>query len=1076
MQALSVTFLNLTARLTMRVQIFELTCPHAIGFAADDCLGTVVANYIKEELDAADREERPPQVERFPNTFLEDLAPDPNNADAFVSLTPQATSHALPQVKPATVIIINTEGNPQPYVKMLQSQELPPQLVERLLGDPTDSQSALVVNRDYRRVCAMRWDSHVEGYLFNGRLGQYTGELKSAPKTWLQALDYWPALPYGPRPGDPDVSSDQDVRRWSPKGEKPGIKQWLTGIRDIETIEPHDEADLPRDAKRMLASAVTTFQTAPPGRMRVPQGVSLMPVSEADDEDSEEVDLEGVMNFDQLLKLGGGRSGQPCNTRNHDVGHVAGPPNDDEEGEARPFSSLLGKRSGVHELTNKVTPKAGPVEGIGPTRASVLSMDRATSDQFTPHPILHQSIPTSRPAESNACVNESTTTEAMFYSNGPKSAHADRMGLKGSASVQARWELQNRQKQQLAITTAGSVQRLRLREPLQDQVPSAFHSAPMSLSTGQDPEACPPSHCPDPAPKWESLLAPTADPESGDLIDVSPGVHKPAAEVDVPPGLQPLPGVEELPTSENDTAQRPDARVTSATSTQREKQVLASVVYHPRDVATSAPAPAPEETLIDFSEGEITLAALPRAQLSFSAAPLTPSRQQIRADKSVSGMQIRERLADEPEELHRTYTMRQKAPKKYKSQVQSKPSGTKPKAQLPLPDPAPPARKKKEGEGKAPQKPAKEGTTTKSRPLPIQACGSSMVSEKQPYMVEDTPMPPDTAGAEPKESMLASLTKVLDATRTANTMSHIVMQFGKTYLHSPSGRPADVMQPVALAKQLCSVSSPPKTTFGSRLTQRDAEAFRLFNLSRSPLNVDLSPNYFYEVQIRSTEGQIHVLKWFLSEQPDGQLADDGTPSPTLHFSTMNTCIMADAHILFPSRPFDAHISVEIDALDDDKAMRAQFSDFISSARCLFVEGQQVPYSARSNPSFAARIPIGLRVDKVLLHVSLRQRLADGVYLVLDRVDKMKLQSVTARADGCNVEATLDPGDSNSAWWEAKMVLPPTVGPAALLTRAEDFVAQMDGVGFTNQGPWCLGSDVQGGLGKGKAREVELPYW
>nr|POF12740.1 hypothetical protein CFP56_09892 [Quercus suber] len=945
----------------------------AHGFEADECLGEIIDQYVEEELQAAMHEERPASVEWFANVFADSLPPDPDNADASEPIEGPAppSSSRLP-LKVATVFIIDTEGVPSTHVRFLQSKHMPKEVVRRILVDPLNQKLVRAISRGHR-ACAVRLIVGKQQHIYNGRIARRAYDAAAVDDDWLRAVNIWPRLQSarGDAPGQPtgDVqpSKDEQSRRWNLKGKQPTVSQWLADIGEGEPSGRVEEADLPQDAKLMLANSLKSYDTAPLGNILIPEGVALLPSPEEEEEPERDSDDDSI-TFSELLRGLG-----PCR-RSSQVSQSQ------TQGLAAEKRNNGGK-SHIQAGSAQQASSGAPMkrQGLGP-------------DQRKSGPVHWEPV-TDQHATVTGSGDVFTENGTELTQNMTPSVVTDKLGIRGNAAIQARWQLdravlhQQRKASRPTVPSSG----LRFRDPSHNLAHEPTRREPTEVTrataTGDSSDSSS-EKCSD-FMTWDDVLDSQADPASGDVLDTSDGPQN--VSVKPPPELSSLPN-----------------------SGERAVPVSKDVQRLRNELTKTAPRVDQNSPLIDLSE-DGSVSPLPRKfeLLSFHSPPLVPSRRQAPAAPATSAG-IRERLAEQSEEPPVKYTMRQQAGGKGKSKVQ--PQGSRPNVQLPLPDWKSSPQKRRDQEG------------DKVKPVASRSTHDDGLT---------------SASDEPEHFNLIVLEHFLRDTKLmlGDKTFDIVVHFGRVYLEFPDEIPQN-MDTADLAKKISSAAQQPPVAFLSRLTQSDADAIHMLGLGSDPSGARSAPSFFYDVHVRSTEGQVHVLRY--RHEPKRPTAGTDLPSN----SGSEVVSVADAYMLFPYRPFDAHVAAETHACEND-SMLADFTAFMASAR----SSANLTSQGSNDPSFEAHVSVGLRIEKIHARTCFRTPFLTHATLEVVYVRELEVRPMPENIDGYNLRASLhdadDDEDVHPQWWEVQLRMDPAADVEHLVDAAESLVREIDAVGLGN---------------------------
>ncbi|KAK5144351.1 hypothetical protein LTR32_003705 [Rachicladosporium monterosium] len=337
---------------------FELKSPGGIGAVADETLAGVIAKYVDDEVAMAERDNRKPNIERFPDSSFDDMFTNDAPIAAIHSAPPLQSTPALPNL---TLHLINTEDS-SPALKLFRLSELPAGLLERVLADPGDPVQRKMIDSGYtcRAVCAA-----VSGRgedVFNGRIGQPLPALSQEEEAAFLGQAPFQTLigtsadtEAEPEP-EPEREHEPEVRQWRFKqGHAVNFRQWLNGMGKTELFDP-DERDIliPQDAARMLVSD----QLPALGRVRVAKGAQALAAESEYDSGREEPSTSKLPSFSALLGAKATGDSESESSEN-DLGEAFSESDKTTKGGKANFRSLLARNG---------TPQTPPSRNDGKSR------------------------------------------------------------------------------------------------------------------------------------------------------------------------------------------------------------------------------------------------------------------------------------------------------------------------------------------------------------------------------------------------------------------------------------------------------------------------------------------------------------------------------------------------------------------------------------------------------------------------------------------------------------------------------------------------------------------------------------
>lgn len=604
-------------------------------------------------------------------------------------------------------------------------------------------------------------------------------------------------------------------------------------------------------------------------------------------------------------------------------------------------------------------------------------------------------------------------------------ARVDKNGLTGNAGMQAQWEHINPKPSPRRSNRHGIARRAPTQIQDLSPKPTSKSSIPMSLST--DPELQT-SHS-TPTPNSSFSIAPPLTMLEG-CFDTEPQVE---------PEQQPW-----ATRSQTTTARTGNLIDVSLPSLPRSRDITGHVRAPPgleqpcdrpiasslrRSAATASLAvPKKEESvcedLIDLTYSE-SAGTKPSTKISWNAQPLKPTvRLPSGNNSSVNQAKdcIVERLQngtnwDRPVR----YTMRQKAGKKNKA---NKASATpKPKVQLPKPSPPPPPRLKAKTKETATsdqaQHPTSDGRNNRNNEKPI---GSHI--ERLLRRVEHL------NGRQDVELQVS--------------FGMVVVRPGDSTLSTGMNWSSSALQRRLQTEE---DSGGLRTDFFERLTTSDVDAAFMYGLLPGE---DLQPRVEYEITIRLLQGETRVIKF-----------DQKKPDDFAVFCPEGVAVTLYMH--YPVRVHDGRSRL----VNTEPALNVD-----SEKVALFISSF---HSVNEAPSFMALVPTQLfSVDRVHIKKIFAKQIVPGVQLELEEVQDLKLDPVD-NDKNFNLKATAASipfmVDNHRLWYECSLYLAPlgSVQGSVLQALVNQMVAEIDGVGFHNKGPYYR-TEVE------QEPEPEVKFW
>ncbi|KAK3621489.1 hypothetical protein LTR56_013430 [Elasticomyces elasticus] len=626
------------------LDMFELHSPGNIGATADEKLAEIIAKYVEDELAAADRQDRGPNVERFAQSSFDDMFTD--EANGAPRDMPAQTGSA-PRV--LTLHLINVEGasRSQKMLKWFKLSELPTGLIERVLADPSDQQQTKMITSGFTCRAVLGHGPGRAAGKFNGRVGQPIPRMSQADEDAFLAKAPFYTLVGTSMVAEPDPK----VMHFNVKGAN--VNQWRHGMGEVEFFDPNERPVMPKDAVKMLVSD----QLPGLGRARVPIGTQPFAADSDDESVTDKPASSKTTNFAALL---GTKATGDSESETSEA-----PQKSDSDSEE---TASGGKSGFLFMLGSKA-------KGDGsPARKHSIQQERVVIDQrpmlrvrnSTPleqQPVDENTVVARRiqtPDESAAVASSIAPTNELD-SYGRDWASVDTIGLSARAESQAIWNLEHpsprrtprrsgmRSGIQLARrgqhpdTPEESGQVSRPPPPV-FQSPSVVPGNTVGRSITQSTER----------PAWEDIIVRPAPPE-GMLVDDT-AFYATSTPTRLPPGLGPPP---------------------SSRPAQRSAVVEGDPIGVGDPNETQWPKPSKPPARPPGFTGRVLIP---------EPASTEAVMRQLEDDDT-----IEERLQVPKAEAPKKFTMRQKAAKKGKGKGKGtiKMKGV----QLPLPDPVPPPRK-----------------------------------------------------------------------------------------------------------------------------------------------------------------------------------------------------------------------------------------------------------------------------------------------------------------------------------------------------------------------------------------------
>ncbi|KAF2211589.1 hypothetical protein CERZMDRAFT_98471 [Cercospora zeae-maydis SCOH1-5] len=997
--------------------VFFMQCHSEKGAAADFELTRVIKDYIDEELQRAEAEDRTPHISRFSESNFDDLAVV---AEVKELSDPQRVARQARSSIARTHIVI-APGNEGKVVKLFPLHELQAYgLLERCLASLTKKSETLL---NAGLVCrAARWCPQ-DGHVFNGRTNGRSPVPR--PKRSLQL---------------PPFGVMQDRREGAKLLEAPKknkeqngtVTQWLEGIGETRQGPPDANVDIPKDAKQHLASART--HTA--GRARVVKGVSIMPADQASEDSGESSESEdGGDDFAAMLQ----------------------PPSIQVSASPRKLSKARGPNTVVHdEFRTSFQPSAidkGAELFIRSARKHSPSGTSLVQDMSTlePQPVLLTDDARFKPSFATPAIPESTKeaqTVEQKWARDKSHARVDKAGLTSTPASTARWQNENnvplnrrsdrakegrlrpRHTPQIDSSSAAATHY----DPRDGESHRSANSRGHSLAgvVWIDPMAKEQAghQAPPVDASWSTLANPMWQ-KTGQLIDVG-AVQTDLGSSNVPSGLHDRPGNHETLPKEvlSETG-------TSGTLIELAKAATDESAEH-NSVALSAQLP-------------LRMGNLPeQGASSVSQAQVEPP------DADQGNGPIIERIQKPAKDYAKRHnTMRQKAGNNTKGKKGKKNAASqKFKVQLELPDPVP-APKKKQHVPNVARTAAQENTCGIKHAQPLSASAHANLKPSTRITKENHAfgklLQTERQRQETQDEEYDSPQRITP--RLVGRLGLLLLRLDEK--HHDFDRSAN--DPISMQTNLRQAS--PRTHFLPRLTTSTDDAARLIDsvLAIGTVADSQSSCSHLELIIRETAtGQL--LKLAL---PAGQGNDERssyTIKTSEHVRLGEACCHLVAHV------WDAQVSLVQPAPDYEFPSVSALNDFVES-----MATDEVPPSFRAqtcNTVFTIEKVLAKRIIEIH-KAGLSFKLREVQDLVTEYLD---LGSYNFRALARTPQEMIE---DQRYWFEAQW-------EAADLSRADDLQAyvneaiqQMDDVGLENQGPFILSQDYRS---DDESEVLEQPFW
>ncbi|KAK4560689.1 hypothetical protein LTR86_005267 [Recurvomyces mirabilis] len=790
--------------------IFVLECPGGddhrdMGANANEILSLSIQNYVDEEVEAAERKERMPRIDRFAESIIDDVEIDfdgTQNVPASAHMT-FSSMQPSPAKKTLAMHLVHTEAK-DPTLQPFKLADLPPGMMRRVLVDHNDMKAKRLINIG-TTIRAARGEDRT----FNGHIGAPVGSQDAASEQILLDLVSFPRLS-----GTAVLQDDANrppVILWKFKdGQDVSIKQWQMGIGEVEYFEETEErAEIPKDTLKLLATEDPAL-----GRARVPRGAQMLPADEVSESEAEDAELPRK-TFSQLCHT---QHDGDSESEDSDSASETSSKSEASTDQKRKFTSLLARPSGAAKV-----PSSNSVTVIGPPPTPARLGDSRG----------HEAVAINDGSTSNTeddRQDSGAVHDQDFRSYGQPWANVDSVGLKANATSQAQWKLEHPepQKNTKRITRLIPTSRISTVNAMEDST-----SVSVSVSSGCEPETARKSmsravttdqasiqgisRARDGSNKnkagWESILVPNSV-EEGRLVDISAPVPR-SSTPKHPPGPPAL-----------RTAVAKQALESSQQA--RTAPTEGKLIDIPVEVAAVS-GPSASVRSHDRLHRHRTL--IPRGNDAYSN--VGPASALIADDDAG---EIVERLGKQPVASDKKYTMSQRAQKKGKGKHNAPLNGSrKIKAKLELPDPIP-----------LPKSETPASATKKTSTTPVKA---KAVEKTQP----SAPVPNYEPVQEPVITPpVTKLVEMINSARAArpNVKVEVTCELGlllSTFNNQPTNRKVPVSDNL-----LNGIST---EVFLPRLTTSTSDAIHILGTASQGT---LSTKGYYELLLKDLSG---TMKW-----------------------------------------------------------------------------------------------------------------------------------------------------------------------------------------------------------------------
>lgn len=605
-------------------------------------------------------------------------------------------------------------------------------------------------------------------------------------------------------------------------------------------------------------------------------------------------------------------------------------------------------------------------------------------------------------------------------------AKVDKNGLIGQADWQAKWDNSN----PLATPRKRNKHGIARRMPSQIEnllaQPTSGSSAPMSLSTGselQEERLTPAASSSfsssqpiamlddiydnlEPEQPWANRTQ-SAAAESCDLIDTSIPVNLPRSR-ELNGSIRPPPGLGQS----FGQPQNLSLKGSSAAKQSKTEQSDDST----QDLIDLAVDPFDEPVVVKSS-----------TKVSWDAPPLKPTVKLPISHEAFTKSnedEIVERMQDATNQQRPVrYTMRQKASKKKKGSKAKKSAPNTPKVQLPKPEPPPPP------------KPKAVEETVRSDANTTHFTGRSAAGSSTVEVREETP-----------------IEKLLRQVESLHGRQDVELQvsFGTLLVRSRDqdlGRGNWNAQSLERQLQAQEQTGDLRTNFFERLTTTQSDAAYMVNLLPGAL---APPRVEYGIELKTLQGHARVVRFDQSDRKSFAV-----------FALEE--ITAALYMHYPIHVHDAQSKV----IRSELALDIDTSDIETLVKSIHSIGQA--------PSFKARVPTkAFSIEQVQVKKVFAKQVIPGVRLQVTEVQDLKLDALEG-SKNFNLQATAAGRaamvDNHRLWYECSLHLAPlgSVEGGVLQQLVDQMVAEIDGVGYGNEGPYVR-AEIE------EMPEPEIRFW
>ena len=862
----------------------------------------------------------------------------------------------------------------------------------------------------FRFTCrTVRWDSEIREWKFNGRIGKSVSVKDTTIAHIFNSTTFLPLSDQRSRAAIAEHNYDAaPVTTWRFKNpdERRTIERFIEGMYETEAAKPEEiPVDIPADAQKFLTRS--TLPSVGSARPRVVKGISARSQDSDYDSDEDSGDEESDTNFANLM------TGTNIKTGTTADEEESGKTTDSEEGIPM-FESLLGKTD-----RRLMPPPQSPSQNRTLSYAKIFSTPQVSKADETSIPGLTNA--------SYSVIDETSSTPVTAIPSWSRSyAKVDKAGLVSPAVNMAAWKHETMSLRQPKKDRSGiSRRQLTLSSSPATPIPADGRSATMSTSAGPELHQFQPLSTPPPiplSPFGSTRVQPTSDIQSDmqpwarnviqqdaypmKLIDDTSTQCE--ASVKLPPGLGPPPdgNAHAAQTLQEPVAQNP---ITSARQSGGMPQSLI-------DLFNSVPmSSAPKVKLPPTTANQ----SLHQTSSNATTAPATTYHTPEGDDRIIERLQP---SSNEPRVKRNT--MRQQAGKRGNQGSSRKPNRSgEAKVELPKPDPVPPPR-----QASAP-KIQKGSTSSKADFSKATASLKDLSIEDGSGSTVEYPGNSEKAPAKPETAVERLLQKVSDATDIAE--AEVSVDFGMVLVRHPDTKEfhKGVLSKEALQTKLDKAGNALQTAFIARMTTSSTDAQYILELAKG---TEITAKVEYKIQLKTAEGNLRVVRFDQEAMNDFVILSGDNDLGTLYMH-------------YPMHVWDAQVTIIKPATD--VSIRDSVADFMFSMQ-----------TTENAPSFFAAIPqSSFTVVKVYAKRIFSKKISEGVKLQVTEVRDLSLDSVNS--PNHNFKATTLPDEmmveQQCLWWECDLHSKTTdcASAGALQGISDYLVSQMDGVGFSNKGPW-----------------------